>query len=236
MAIIIRIDVDRPYGRRPVLRHVLSRLSSEAYLPRIEAFGYLRELKVMLEMLNEEQAQSYVFFRRCTLPSAAVMRLLGEGRHEPGLHLENSRSFVTFAREKQLLERHTGKKAKAVSKHGSGGAKFGYHHYAPYEPEKYVEWAQESSMSVFFGNLEDPTLRPFSSNGCFWTYPGAFWLEPHWRDTDRFPVEWLVQEAKKSDIVLLVHPENVLESPRLTEDFRRIISTVETKVLDSICA
>ncbi|MGO8925741.1 MAG: hypothetical protein ACLQU3_02425 [Limisphaerales bacterium] len=232
MALIIRIDVDRPYGKRPVVRHFLTRVGSDAYLPKVEAFGYLKELNLMLRMLNEKKARSYVFFRRCTLPSGPIMKLLDQGRHEIGLHLENSRSFATFAREQQRLEGHIGRKVRAVSKHGSGGAKFGYHHYAPYEPEKYVEWAQKSSMGVFFGNLEDPTLTPVSSNGCFWTYPGAFWLEPHWRDTDRFPVDWLLTEAKKSDIVMLVHPENVLDSPPLIEDFQRIISTLETKILN----
>jgi hypothetical protein len=232
MALIIRIDVDRPYGKRPFLRHVLSRMGSDAYLPRIEAFGYLKELNLVLRMLNEKKARSYVFFRRCTLPSGPAMKLLDQGRHEIGLHLENSRSFATFTREKQDLEGHVGRKVKAVSKHGSGEKKFGCHHYAPYEPDKYVQWAQQSAMGVFFGNLEDPTCKPSRSNGSFWAYPAAFWLEPHWRDTQRYPVEWLLAEAKKSDIVMLVHPENVLDSPRLTEDFQRIISTLETKIVD----
>ena len=111
MALIIRIDVDRPYGKRPFLRHVLSRLSSDACLPRIEAFGYLKELKLMLQILNENQARSYVFFRRCTLPSQPVVRLLEQGRHEIGLHLEDSRSFASFAWEKQNLEAACRKKS-----------------------------------------------------------------------------------------------------------------------------
>ena len=39
MALIIRIDVDRPYGRQPVLRHVLSRLSSDLYFPQCSPSG-----------------------------------------------------------------------------------------------------------------------------------------------------------------------------------------------------
>jgi len=232
VAIILRIDVDRPYGKRPALRHVLSRLSSDICLPRIEWFGYLKELEEMLQMLNEKNARSYVFFRRCTLPSRRVLGLLDQGRHEIGLHLEDSRSFQTFEWEKVNLEQHLGKKVFAVSKHGSGGAKHGYHHFPRYEPEKYVEWAGKSAMRVFFGNLEDPCLGPARTAEGVLAYPAAFWLEPHWRDTKAFPVDWLLSQARGRDIVMLVHPENVLESSALTRDFQRIIDSVETTIIE----
>src|SRR5882762_2294662 len=161
MALIIRIDVDRPYGRRPLLRHFLSRLSSDLYFPRLAGFGFLAELETILTLLNEARARAYVFFRRCTLPSRSILKLLDIGRHEIGLHLENSRSLPTFLEETQIVERHVGRKVLAVSKHGSGGGeKYGFHHYAPYEPARYVEWAQLASMRLFLGNLEDPTLQP----------------------------------------------------------------------------
>src|SRR5690348_6770036 len=132
MSLIIRIDVDRPYGRVPFARHVLSRLSSDLYVPRLPFCGYLTELKVMLEMINRASARAYVFFRRCTLPSPPIVDLLREGNHQPGLHLENSRSFETFREETKNIEKHLGKKVSAVSKHGSGGSKYGLRHYAPY--------------------------------------------------------------------------------------------------------
>src|SRR6185437_9149583 len=118
MALIIRIDVDRPYGRKPLARHLLSRLSSDLYLPRIPAFGYLSELQTMLGWLNDARARAYVFFRRCTLPSQSVLDLLKSGGHEVGLHLENSRSFDTFRQEVGLLETYFGRKMLAISKHG----------------------------------------------------------------------------------------------------------------------
>jgi hypothetical protein len=232
MALIVRIDVDRPYGRRPFVRHLLSRISSDAFLPRIEAFGYLNELKQMLQVLNDNRARSYVFFRRCTLPSQPVLELLEQGRHEIGLHLENSRSFDSFTREKQNLERHVGKKVRAVSKHGSGGAKYGYHHRAAYEPEKYVQWARQCSMRLFSGNLEDPTIEPVNHDGSLAYYPSAFWLEPHWRDTATYTVDWLMREARKRDVIMLVHPENVLASTELTQDFKRAVANLETRILE----
>ena len=230
MSLIIRIDVDRPYGRSPLWRHSLSRLSSDFYFPRVPAFGYLDELRTMLTWLNQASARSYVFFRRCTLPDGPVMELLNRGQHEIGLHLEDSRTYETFQREITLLQRAVNRPIRSFSKHGSGGAKFGYHHHAPYEAEKYVQWAERSSLQTFLGNLEDPELAPLQAGGLT-VYPSAFWLEPHWRDTAKYPVEWLLERAKSTHVVLLVHPENITSSPALTQDFQRLIRSLETAIL-----
>jgi len=232
MALIIRIDVDRTYGRYPAWRHLLSRLSSDLYFPRVEAFGYLRELKTILSMMNARNARAYIFFRRCTLPSEAVLKLIAQGRHEIGLHLENSRSFDNFVTETKILEKHTGRPVLAVSKHGSGGAKYGLHHYAPYEPDKYIDWARQSRMKLFLGNLEDPSISPSVDETGFHAYPSAFWLEPAWRDTKTFTIDWLLVQAKSSDIVLLIHPENVLADPALLEEFKRLLVSLDTRILE----
>jgi len=183
-------------------------------------------------MLNEERARAYVFFRRCTLPSKSTLELLNEGRHEVGLHLENSRSYATFLKEKRLLETHFEIELRAFSKHGSGGAKYGFHHYAPYEPNRYMEWAERTSMRLFLGNLEDPRIEGAKSDNGLIIFPAAFWLEPSWRDTNTFPVDWLLEHARDRDIVLLVHPENVLSQPKLVEDFKKIIRTVESRIFE----
>jgi hypothetical protein len=231
MALIIRIDVDRPYGKQPLVRHLLSRLSSDLYLPRVGAFGYLSELKTMLGWLNEARARSYVFFRRCTLPNEPVLKLLNAGKHVAGLHLENSRSFETFCEEIGILEKYFGTKMSALSKHGSGKGKYGFHHYPPYEPEKYMDWAERVSMRLLLGNLEDPTLEPIQTSKGLLTFPSAFWLEPYWRDTKTYTVEWLMEHAQHQDIVLLVHPENVIADPKLTADFRKLIGNLGSRVL-----
>ena len=232
MALIVRIDVDRPYGREPLLRHVLSRLGSDLYFPRIERLGYLRELEVVLKLLNGLGARAYIFFRRCTLPSESILELIASGRHEVGLHLENSRSFESFANEKSILERHVGKTVLAVSKHGSGREKYGLHHYAPYEPDSYVHWARRSGMRLFLGNLEDPSIRPLEDSGVFRAFPSAFWLEPAWRDTRTFSIDWLVTQANALDTVLLLHPENVLADPALLADLERLLRSVDTRILE----
>jgi hypothetical protein len=230
MALIVRIDVDRPYGKTPLLRHVLSRVGSDFYCPKVEAWGYLKELEIILRMLNEARARSYIFFRRCTLPTKTILDLMDAGGHVIGLHLENSRSFETFCGEKAMLEEHVRRQVVAVSKHGSGKNKYGFHHYAPYEPDKYIDWVRRSGMIVFLGNLEDPSLRALEEEGLH-VYPSAFWLEPSWRDTSRFTVDWLRDRAKSSDIVLLFHPDNVLANHSLTEDLILLLRSVETRLL-----
>jgi len=232
MALIVRIDVDRPYGREPFLRHVLSRLGSDIYFPRIERLGYLRELEVILKLLNGLGARAYIFFRRCTLPSESTLELIASGRHEVGLHLENSRSFESFINEKSILERYVGRTVLALTKHGSGGERYGRHHYAPYEPDNYMLWARQSGMSLFLGNLEDPSIAPLEEAAAFRAFPSAFWLEPAWRDTRRFTIDWLLTQASVLDTVLLLHPENVLADPALLADFERLLSSVNTRILE----
>jgi hypothetical protein len=180
--------------------------------------------------MNAAEAPGYAFFRKCTLPSKEVMDLIEQGGHCIGLHLENSRSKETFRAEKAFLEQATGKTVTAFSKHGSGGAKFGFAHYAPYEAEKYLDWAAESGMKLFLGNLEDPTLNP-EQRGPVFFYPSAFWLEPSWRDTKLFPVEWLKEAARERDVVLLIHPENVLADSGLTSSFIDLLQSLRSRIL-----
>jgi peptidoglycan/xylan/chitin deacetylase (PgdA/CDA1 family) len=231
MALILRIDVDRPYGKEPLIRHVLSRVASDLYMPRVGRFGYLKEVELLLGMLEKYEARAYLFFRRCTLPTATILRVIDHAGHEIGLHLENSRSFDTFLDEKRALESHINAPVTAFSKHGSGGAKYGLRHYAPYEPERYVGWARQAGMTLFLGNLEDPTLDASVDDAGVRVYPSAFWLEPAWRNTDTFTIDWLLGHARTRDVVLLMHPENVLADPILVNDLDRLLRNLETKVL-----
>ena len=106
MALILRIDVDRPYGKRGLVRHFASRVSSDLYLPRINRLGYLDDLKSILNILNERGKSAYVFFRKCTYPTQEICELMQQGGHRFGLHLENSRTAETFSEE--LISLRTG--------------------------------------------------------------------------------------------------------------------------------
>ena len=230
MALIVRIDVDRPYGKQGLVRHVASRVSSDFYLPVMPWLRYLDELKTILRILQANGRHAYVFFRKCTYPSAEIMDLMRAGNHQFGLHLENSRSEETFNEELGWLERRLGFGVTAISKHGSGRMKLGRHHYAPYEPERYLPWAQAAGMKLFFGNQEDPELRPVEKDGLLY-YPSAFWLEPHWRDNRKFPIEWLLEEAARRNIVMLLHADNVTSDPEIMREFRMAVERLDTVIL-----
>lgn len=227
MALIVRIDVDRPYGKQGVVRHIASRISSDYFLPRMEALRYLDELKMILRILNANGSSAHVFFRKCTYPTQAISELMEVGGHRFGLHLENSRSAETFREELGSLEGALGRRVTEFSKHGSGRLHLGRHHYAPYEPERYIPWAAQAGMRLFFGNLENPELRPVQE-GELLVYPSAFWLEPFWRDTKKFPIEWLLREAAERDVVMLMHPDNVTSSAEIMREFLMAVEGLET--------
>lgn len=231
MSLVVRIDVDRPYGKDPLVRHVASKLSSDLWLPRIQGLGYLKELGRVLELLNSRRARSYVFFRRITLPSPQIWELIELGEHVVGLHLENSRSYDTFLHEKWIVEKHVGKRLVALSKHGSGTKKYGLRHYSPYEPEKYISWAKRAGMRIFFGNGQNPSDVPAVDQDGFVAFPSAFWLEPGYRNIARFSIEWLLSEGTRRDIVLLVHPENVLADESLTRGLITLLENLETTLI-----
>lgn len=232
MPLIIRVDVDRPYGRSPIWRHVASRISSDFRLPRIDSLGYLRELSELLHLFNHHDTPAYVFFRECTLPSRSVIELMQSGGHRLGLHLENSRTFDTFVAEKRRLELAAGTPIRAVSKHGSGTKRYGRTHYAPYEPLRYEEWCSRSGVPVFMGNLEDPRVKSYEGSGGISVFPAAFWLEQAWRNVNVFTIDWLISHAMTEDVVLLIHPENTLGSTALRRDLERLLHSCPSRILE----
>jgi hypothetical protein len=230
MSLILRIDVDRPYGKQGLLRHIASRLRTDYYLPRFEWLRYLDELKTILRILNANGRQAHVYFRKCSYPSQEVTELMQAGGHQFGLHLENSRTEETFREELQSIEQALDHRITTVSKHGSGDKQYGLHHYAPYEPERYLEWARKAGMKAFLGNLEDPRIEPEERDGLIY-FPAAFWLEPYWRDTERFPLAWLLDETRRRDVVMLMHADNVTSDPEIMREFVTVVETLETTLL-----
>jgi hypothetical protein len=229
MSIIIRIDVDRPYGKIGTCRHLASRISTDYYLPRIPWLGYLRELEEILDILNQRKISAYVCFRKCSIPSESIVNLMAAGSHVYAVHIENSRTYETFKQELDFLQSFLNIRIESFSKHGSGFHKYGRCHYAPYEPEKYVEWAIKLKMKYFFGNLEDPTIISYKQ-GMLFCFPAAFWLEPAWRDVEKYPITWLTKEASRRDIVMLLHPDNVISDPNIMKDFMFVLEQGEFSI------
>lgn len=230
MAVIVRMDIDRPYGKRNLAHKIISRVSSDLYFPRIESLGYLTDLHEILTILERYRVASYVFFRRCTFPTTRIFKMLKRGGHKVGLHLENSRSLNSFNRELERLRVYSNQEVLTFSKHGSGQHRYGLHHYAPYEPEKYISWAKTLDMKLFFGNGENPNQLGYQDGDLF-VFPSAFWLEHSWRDTEFFTIDWLCEESRQRNIVLLFHPDNVMADKYLMECLLRILDQCDTKLL-----
>jgi hypothetical protein len=231
MSLILRVDVDSPYGKKNPFIHICSRLASDFDLPAYPMLPYLTYLNEFIEYLNSKSLQGYFFFRKCTLPRGITLDLLHDGKHVIGHHIENSRSFKTFTDELNLIENNIKTKVEAFSKHGSGKFKYGLYHDPLYEPDKYLEWGSKVGMKMFFGNLEDPMYKSTITNKNIVFFPAAYWLEPHWRDTKSFNTDWLIQESKIRDLVLLIHVENIFNNSILFRELELIISNTELKIL-----
>jgi hypothetical protein len=229
MAIILRIDVDSPYGKTNIINHSLSRLASDFNLAPVLMFPYLKYLNTFIQYLNSQSIQGHFFFRKCTLPSNEILKLLRKGNHIIGLHLENSRSLETFKNEVATLENSINSQVKVFSKHGSGKFKYGYYHYPLYEPEKYLSWGLQLGMKAFYGNLENPSISSWYTNEGLLYYPAAFWLEHHWRDTTSFDIQWLILESRTRDIVLLIHVENIIVNKVFFNELETIIQNTSFK-------
>jgi|ERR1039457_4226028 hypothetical protein len=231
MSVILRIDVDSSYGKKNLLNHLFSRLTSDFDLPPIMRLKYLEYLSNFIKYLNDKSIQGIFFFRKCTLPTKELLKDIQAGGHVVGLHLENSRSFETFKNEVEIIENSINSKVEVFSKHGSGIYKYGYYHYPSYEPEKYLKWGLNLGLKTFFGNLEDSTISSYYTDEGLLFFPSAFWLEHHWRDINSFDINWLIRESKIRDIVVLIHVENILNNKLYSDELDLIIQNTQIKIL-----
>ena len=231
MAVILRIDVDSSYGKKNLLTHFFSRLTSDFDFPPIFMLPYLEYLNYFIKYLNNKSIRGYFFFRKCTLPTKEVLKVLREGGHVIGLHLENSRSLDTFKNEIEIIENSINSKVEVFSKHGSGKHKYGFYHIPSYEPDKYLRWGLQLGMKIFYGNLENPDISSsYTSEGLLY-FPAVFWLEHHWRDTRSFDINWLIRESKIRDIVLLIHVENLLINKVYLDELELINQNTKIKII-----
>jgi hypothetical protein len=224
MAIILRVDVDKPYGNHTILRKVASKVK-EDYFPKMSFHsGYLSHLKEMLRLCNENNIQGTFYHRICTLPDFESIELLKEGNHEWGLHLENSRNEETFISEWNEFRNHPGcNQTSSFSKHGSGVHKLGKYHYPIYEPEVYKVWVENKNLQFPSGNgIASRKEELFSDESGF--FKSLFWLEPNYRNIGYDKVEYLIEAALESDVVALIHPCNFVSDPIARKDFLFMIN------------
>jgi hypothetical protein len=223
MAIILRADVDKPYGKHTILRKVASKVK-EDYFPKMQFnSGYLSHLKEMLHLCNTSNIQGTFYHRICTVPDSETIELFRAGNHEWGLHLENSKSEKTFIQEWNEFRKYPGcSQTSSFSKHGSGVHKLGKYHYPFYEPEKYQKWAKKNDFHYPSGNgIASCKEDLFIDETGF--FKSLFWFEPSYRDSSFAKIENLIEAAFESDVVALIHPCNFVADPIARKDFEFMI-------------
>ena len=223
MALILRIDVDKPYGRKNLKQKILSKLREDLWFPPFSLLGYLRDLRNILYFLDEFAINAHLFFRTCTLPKKKYLNGPLLDKHQLGLHAENTRSLESFKRELRYVQKYfEPRKICSFTKHGSGNWKGGRNHYPSYEPDKYLEWGNDVGVPFLFGNLEDfaETCEPHKVNHF---YPGAFWIDRPYTNLEYFDLKKVIEKAKVRNIVVIMHSGCFEVDRRIEEAMKRLI-------------
>ncbi|MDX2360094.1 MAG: hypothetical protein QNK23_04770 [Crocinitomicaceae bacterium] len=234
MPLILRVDVDKPYGNSNLINAVRSKLSEDYWYPDISVFNsnYLGQLAEFLKHCNRENVSGHFYFRHCTVPDQRIADLMNQGKHKAGIHAENTRSLETFKTEWESVAAKCEIELISFSKHGSGQLKLGKYHYAPYEPENYKEWAKELNVDFRFGNDICISTQDFMGEQDF--YSKIFWIERDYRNEQFSDLESVVNCAKQNVVPILIHPSNYDSTPEVKEDFSKLISLAKENNVDWI--
>lgn len=223
MGLILRVDVDKPYGNSTFFRKIISKIIEDFIpIPFIGTYTYLSHLKDFLFFCNKEGIKAFVYHRNCTRPDNSTVELLKLGGHKLGLHAENTKTFESFENELiRMRKKVKGITVDSFSKHGSGVLKLGKNHYPPYEPEKYINWAIKAKVNYFSGNGIATNAFDLESINGF--YPGAFWIERDYRDKNFSDIKTVIEISKSKDVIILIHPCNYQSTLAVRDDFELLV-------------
>ena len=223
MSLVLRIDVDKPYGRANLKEKVLSKVRENYCFPAISSIGYLHHLKKFLAFLSEEEIEAHIYFRRYTLPPKRWLSESFLDGHMIGLHAENTKNYDTFKKELEEVQAHFSPRIlSSFTKHGSGQLSLGRNHYAPYEPSKYLKWAEALGIPFLFGNEEINKSSEFSEQNQF--YPRMFWIDRFYSDYERLTLQSVIDVAKEKNVIVIIHPANFMASKQVEDDMRKLVS------------
>lgn len=218
MALVLRMDVDKPYGRSNIFAKILSKTREDFFFPAIEKLGYLKHLNMVLDFLEDSAIPSHIYFRICTIPSIRIINKLE--KHKVGFHAENTQTIDTFKCELDIFRsKIPGLDISSFTKHGSGIAKLGKNHYPPYEPSKYLLWSKKLNIEYLFGN--STWCSPHTTTRSY--YENMYWVNNSSRTKEQPTTEQIVQKAKLENIVILIHPENYIAEKQVNNDFCEIV-------------
>lgn len=223
MPLVLRVDVDKPYGRATLKERLLSKVREDYWFPAVSSIGYLIHLKRFLVFLSKEGIKAHIYFRRCTLPPRRWLEESLLDGHMLGLHAENTKNYDTFKKELEEVQAHFFPiKISSFTKHGYGNWKGGRSHFPFYEPDKYLKWSESFGIPFLFGNGMVNEPSEFSGQNRF--YPSMFWINELHRDCERFTLQWAVDTAKESNVIVIVHPANFMAVEQVENDMRKLVS------------
>lgn len=221
MALILRVDIDKPYGHHNMIKKILSKVREDYFFPAIDNFGYLKPTISFLQFCNAHKIPALLYFRNCTVPNDAVKKLIKEGNYLVGFHAENTRSMQTFSQELEIFQKALPQRVVSFTKHGSGKLKLGKNHYPPFEPDKYKEWSKQLNLEFSLGNGNTNQLSELYAKGSY--YPNMFWLEHAYRVSPLDSVEPIVEAAKEKNIALVIHPANFFTYTEVKNDLEKMV-------------
>ena len=223
MGLILRVDVDKPFGRKTISERIKSKLREDFWFPAINCWGYLKATEKFIKYCNGNGIQGVFYFRNCTAPGKKITKLLREGNHQIGFHAENTRSLSTFKKElERFKEKLSGAELSSFTKHGSGDIKLGRNHYHPYEPDKYRLWAKEINLAYIYGNEIIDSTDDFSDSRDY--YPKMFWIHNEYRNESFDKIEDVIRYARSFDIPVIIHPSNYYANDFVNREFNELVS------------
>lgn len=234
MPLILRVDVDKPFGHSNLIRKISSKVFEDIIgTPPLKFYKYLSHLIEFLEYCNSEKISGFIYHRICTSPNKKVTDLLIDGKHKFGLHAENTKSYETFLSEFHDLKKRNPKLIiESFTKHGSGQLKLGKYHYPIYEPAKYREWSKKANIKYHSGNgIAQNTNDLLCKNDEF---DNVFWLEREYRNEDLFEIEKIIELAKTEKVVVLIHPCNYHSFKVVKDDFQNLVNLSKKEKVDWI--
>ncbi|MFK5889321.1 MAG: hypothetical protein QM486_01165 [Flavobacteriaceae bacterium] len=223
MSLILRVDVDKPYGKKSISDRIKSKLREDYYLPAYKVLGYLIATEKFIVFCNDNKIKGTFYFRNSTIPDKKIIKLLKEGGHEVGFHAENTLNITTFKNEILKFKNKLPEfEIKSFTKHGSGKYKLGRNHYPPYEPLRYQKWAKDLGLKYIFGNEICKSKIDFDTIDGF--FSKMFWIHRDYRDFNFSKLEDLIEEVKNKNIPIIIHPSNFFANKNVNQDFKRLVS------------
>lgn len=226
MGVFLRIDVDNCYSWKNLLQKSLNYLCLNYPFIAIRSpkLGYHSFMNDLLQIINDQDIEAGWFFQPNTTPKRNILDKLKKTNQVLGYHCVSSYSFESFFKGLHSLEKKLSLKLNMFTKHGSGKLNLNRFHTPEYNESELVEFGKLSSLKLFSGNLEDPSLKS-REDGDLKVFPSTYWINPRYRDTSKFDLEWLESYAKHNTVICLIHPLRLLLEEDTSQEFNKFLNS-----------